>query len=130
MTHTALIALMNNQSFSLNITEVLVEKTTFLSVFLFEFIKEVAAKYLEFFGDKKYIIIALFLTLIIRIMEAATYVVFIKEVKDQIQQLKKQTRTQDQNMEYLLDENASKELKINRLTKQMKKLQKEINEYA
>ena len=130
MSHAALNALMNNRSFSLNVTEVVVEKAVFMSVLLFDFIKEVAAKYIEFFGDKKYIAIALFLTLIIRIMEAATYSVRIKEVEDQILQLKKQARTQDQNIEYLLDENASKDLKINRLTKQMKKLQKEINEYA
>ena len=130
MTHAAFIAFMNNHSFSSNVTEVVVEKATFLSVFLFDFIKEVAAKYLEFFGDKKYIAIALFLTIIIRLMESATYSVRIKEVEEQLLYLKKEVRIQDHSIEYLLDENASKDLKINRITKQMKKLQKEINEYA
>jgi cell division protein FtsB len=53
----------------------------------------------------------------------------IKENEDQIQYLKKKNRILEGNIEFLLDNNAINELKIIKLTKQMKKLQKEVNEY-
>ena len=132
MSHTALIALMNNQTFMPSMDEI----TTFARGFV-EFVIfytnilwiDLSTKYIAVFGDNHYYALGLFF-IIILIVENYIYFEEMKETADQIQYLKKKNVILQGNLEFLLDNNANNGIKIDRLTKQMKKLQKEVNEYA
>ena len=80
----------------------------------------------------KLVLIAFFIIIYIGILRAEyyNYLDHIRDSEDQIIYLKKKTRILEGNLEFLSENNASNELKIMKLTKQMKKLQKAVNEYA
>jgi hypothetical protein len=135
MSHSALIALMNNQSLSLtpSVDEFVTDFIELSIYYINNLFIDLSKKYMETFGNKHYLAISSFFIIIyagISIAEHYTYLVRIKENEDQIQYLKKKNRILEGNIEFLLDNNAINELKIIKLTKQMKKLQKEVNEYA
>jgi hypothetical protein len=147
MSHAAYIALMNNQSLAFNHTEMIETFTTaaeqltlYLIIFLIELqkllgelLQYVAEKYVAIFGNNHHIaLITLFVFLYVAetIAKTSEYADRMKEAEDQIQYLKKKTKIQEGNIEYILDNKANNELKLQKLTRQLKKLQKEINEYA
>jgi hypothetical protein len=140
MSHAALIALMNNQTFTPSVNEILEDITIFANHFLelalyyakalFDLYIELITKYSN---DKYYIALSSFLLIIyagISIVEHYMYLCEMRETSDQIQYLKKKNVILQGNLEFLLDNNVNNGIKIARLTKQLKKLQKEINEYA
>jgi len=129
MSHAAFIALMNNQSFTSSLDEFV---TDFVE-FVIYYTNMLWSKYIEIFGDKHYFALSSFLIIIyagISIVERYDYLVQMKETNFQIQYLKKKNLILQGNLDLLLDNNANNEIKITRLTKQVKKLQKEINEYV
>ena len=128
MSHTAILALMQNQSLinHLEILENIQQGSEYLKVLL----KEIFIIYTAIFGKNHFLAIALYLIVFYHIRNMYYYATQLQELEDQIQYLKKKTRYQEGNLEYIFDYKANNEMKLNKLTKQMKKLQKEINEYA
>ena len=105
MSHAALIAMLHKETLFSdvnNITKILVEHTM----------------------NSEYFQPTLFL-----LFYSLVWLFFIKLIscskKDE-----RNKQAQERTIEFLLDQNANNELKIAKLTRQMKKLQKEINEYA
>jgi hypothetical protein len=133
MVHTALISLLNNQTFTSEIqnNEViqnLLDFTNNVINFLSIYIFEIAKKMNELKKENIYItnILLLFIGLImITIIEYKSYTANFQEILDQIQYLKKKVKSQ----EYALECNISNDSKLNKLSKQIKKLQKEMREY-
>ena len=139
MTHAALIALTNNESF-FNITEMLEtfaanaeQVSIYLIKLLVEFAEYVVVKYTETFGNNHWsaiLILLIILNSVTEIIISKRYPDHLKELEDQIRYIKNKLRNQEGNMEFIFDNYANNELKLAKLTKQIKKLQKEINEYA
>ena len=135
MTHAALIALMNNQPFvHVTTTNEIIQNMKTILKGLIELIKVLIKSFinkllLDLSKNKHLIIISILLTIyvIISTIEYNNYLYRMKDTEDQIQYLKRKNKIQEGNIEFLL---AKNELKISKLTKQVKKLQKEINEYA
>jgi hypothetical protein len=133
MVDTALISLLNNQTFTSEIqnNEViqnLLDFTNNVINFLSIYIFEIAKKMNELKKENIYItnILLLFIGLImITIIEYRSYTANFQEILDQIQYLKKKVKSQ----EYALECNLSNDSKVNKLSKQIKKLQKEMREY-
>jgi hypothetical protein len=133
MVHTALISLLNNQTFTSEIqnNEViqnLLDFTNNVINFLSIYIFEIAKKMNELKKENIYItnILLLLIGLImITIIEYRSYTANFQEILDQIQYLKKKVKSQ----EYALECNISNDSKLNKLSKQIKKLQKEMREY-
>jgi len=140
MSHAALTALMNYHSFECIVDELVRGIVTFVNgfaEFIIYFVNilyiELTKKYIETFGDKHYLALSSFLIIVytgISLVEHYNYLDRMKDYEDQIQYIKKKNRILEGNLEFLLDNNANNELKIAKLTKQMKKVQKEVNEYA
>jgi hypothetical protein len=144
MSHAALIALMHNQSLSTEMFETfttIAEEVTKNSIIilselnrmLLEFLQYAAYKYTATFGNNHELAFLLFFIVLyvgFQISRVKNYADRLKEAEDQIQYLKKKTKIQQGNMEYIFDQKANNELKLIKLTKQMKKLQKEVAEYA
>jgi hypothetical protein len=135
MSHAALIALMNNQSFTSSVDEFVNFAIGFLEFVIYYtniLWTNISTKYMEIFGDKHYFALSSFLIIIyagISIVERYDYFDQMKETADQIQYLKKKNVILQGNLEFLLDNISNNEIKITRLTKQVKKLQKEIDKY-
>ena len=133
MVHTALISLLNNQTFTSeiqnneviqNLLDFTNNVINFLSIYTFE----IAKKMNELKKENIYItnILLLFIALLmITIIEYRSYTANFQEILDQIQYLKKKVKSQ----EYALECNLSNDSKLNKLSKQIKKLQKEMREY-
>jgi hypothetical protein len=138
MSHAALIALMHNQSFTpkFNHTELLdtaQEVALHLNILLSEFAQIVANKYTATFGNNHKLAFLLFFIVLyvgFQISRVNNYADRLKEAEDQIQYLKKKTKIQQGNMEYIFEQRANNELKLIKLIKQIKKLEKEVAEYA
>jgi hypothetical protein len=133
MVHTALISLLNNQTFTSEIqnNEViqnLLDFTNNVINFLSIYIFEIAKKMNELKKENIYItniLLLLIALLMISIIEYKSYTANFQEILDQIQYLKKKVKSQ----EYALECNLSNDTKLNKLSKQIKKLQKEMREY-
>ena len=133
MVHTALISLLNNQTFTSEIqnNEViqnLLDFTNNVINFLSIYIFEIAKKMNEIKKENIYItniLLLLIALLMISIIEYKSYTANFQEILDQIQYLKKKVKSQ----EYALECNLSNDTKLNKLSKQIKKLQKEMREY-
>jgi hypothetical protein len=147
MSHAAFIALMHNQSLAFNYTEMFESLKVFpeevtknliiilsdLIIFLAELLQYVAEKYAATFGDNYWLSVLIFSVgfyVVETIVKTRHYVDRLKEVEDQIQYIKKKEVIKEGNIEFLFDHYANNELKLIKLTKQMKKLQKEVNTYA
>jgi len=128
MSHAAILALMQNQAF-VNHSQI-IENIKQSAVYLKTLLSEVRTKYDANFGNNHWLAIILFLIIVIQIRRTIYYSVQLKELEDQIQYLKKKTRYQEGNLEYIFDYKANNELKLTKMANQIKKLQKEINEYA
>jgi hypothetical protein len=128
MSHAAILALMQNQAF-VNHSQI-IENIKQSAVYLKTLLSEVLTKYDANFGNNHWLAIILFLIIVIQIRRTIYYSVQLKELEDQIQYLKKKTRYQEGNLEYIFDYKANNELKLTKMANQIKKLQKEINEYA
>lgn len=145
MSHAILLALMNNRSiinrsiinrsiinYSI-ISESMIDFKELAMNYIKNFLIEFSRKYIEIFDNNYYIVfssILLIVCALINIVEYKYYLERMRDSEDQIQYLKKKARIQEGNLEFLLDNNANNELKIAKLAKQMRKLQKEVNEYA
>ena len=133
MVHTALISLLNNQTFTSEIqnNEViqnLLDFTNNVINFLSIYIFEIAKKMNEIKKENIYItniLLLLIALLMTSIIEYRSYTANFQEILDQIQYLKKKVKSQ----EYALECNLSNDTKLNKLSKQIKKLQKEMREY-
>jgi glucan phosphoethanolaminetransferase (alkaline phosphatase superfamily) len=144
MVYTALIALLNNQTFTSEIqnneviqnvldftNNVINYVTEILSIYII-YIIEIAKKINKLEKENNYNINILLLMIVfitITIVEYKTYTANFQEIMDQVQYLKKRVKNQESDIEYSLECNVSNESKINKLNKQIKKLQKEINKY-
>jgi len=132
MSHTAIIALMQNSSIANDIMkDIMKDIKTFATDFVEFAICYTNILYNQLNKDK--LALSSFLIIIYAVISLAEYYNYldrIKDTEDQITYLKKKTRILEGNLEFLSENNASNELKIMKLTKQMKKLQKEVNEYA
>ena len=129
----SLVALMNNQSITPSVDEFVTDFIELAIYYLNNLFIDLSKKYMKTFGNKHHIALTSFFLIIyivISIAEHYNYLDRMKDTEDQIQYLKKKNRILEGNLEFLLDNNAANELKITKLTKQMKKLQKEVNEYA
>jgi len=139
MSHTAIVALINNQSFATDFNAI--EIVEFIPIFgkliadyilnLFIFI---SIKYTEIFNNV-YVtcLFMLFLVIIctgIKFLESCDYWTHMTEIEKQLRYLSRKNKFQEVNIEFLLDQKANNELKMTKLIKQMKKLQKEVNKYA
>ena len=130
----SLIALMNNHAEEF-LQDVKTFATDFIEYFIFytNILYIDLSKYMETFSDKHYLAISSFLIIIytgLSFVEHYNNLERMKNHEDQIQNLKKKNTTIEGTIDFLLENNANNELKIGKLTKQMKKLQKEVNEYA
>ena len=67
------------------------------------------------------------LSLLILIIFTGTVVL---ELEDQLHFLKKKTKYQDGNIEFLIEKLKMTEIKMNRIMNQQKKIKKEMKEYA
>lgn len=145
MSHAAFIALINNQCFAPDFNETLETFTNnseqvsvYLINLLAEFLKYVSEKYNATFRDNHWSAIILFVIIlfviiinsVIQISIIKNYQDYLKYLQDEIQYLNSKIIIQEGTLEFALDRNASNELKLVKLIKQMKKLQKEVNEYA
>jgi hypothetical protein len=135
MSHAILLALINNHSVINHsiVKESMIDFKEHAMNYIKNFMVKFYRKYTEFFGNNDYIVFSLVLLIVcalINIVEYQYYLERMRDAEDQIQYLKKKARIQEGNLEFLLDNNANNELKFAKLAKQMRKLQKEVNEYA
>jgi hypothetical protein len=128
MSHTAILALMQNQSF-INQTNIL-ENMNQCALYLKNLLSEVCTKYEATFGNNHWLAIILFLIIIIQIRRVTYYADHLKQLEEEIQYLKKKTRYQDGNLEYIFDYKVNNELKLTKLANKIKKLQKDVKEYV
>ena len=144
MSHAAIITLIHNESFvpKFNSTEMFEnfkiitdngqKVGLYLYALLLKFLHDIAVKYTETFGDNHWPAIVLFVIIlnsVIQIITIKSYSDHLKELEDQSQYLKNKFRILEGNTEFVLEHAARNELKLLKLTKHMKKLQKEVNEY-
>ena len=114
--------------------------TSYLIVFLLELqnllielLQFIADKYATTFQNNHWLALLIFFVgfyVAETIVKSEHYADRMKEAEDQIQYLKNKMKIQEGNMEFIFDNQANNELKLMKHTKQLKKLQKEINEYA
>jgi hypothetical protein len=158
MTHALLIALLNNQNFTpftpftyqLNMTEVqlkmneiqqhevvqkFLEFTNYFTETLTIYMIEIINKMNELVKSNDHIANILLLFIIITLLSFVTMLEYrsyndnIQEILDQIQYLKKKSKGQEFDLEYALDCNTKNDIKMNKLIKQIKRLQREIKKY-
>jgi len=137
------IKILNNYSLPFNHTEMFenfTEQFSYLIVFLLELqnllielLQFIADKYATTFQNNHWLALLIFFVgfyVAETIVKSEHYADRRKEAEDQIQYLKNKMKIQEGNMEFIFDNQANNELKLMKHTKQLKKLQKEINEYA
>jgi len=128
MSHTAILAIMNNEDkfFNSSINKILNDTTQFIIIvykLVINIIKFILEKYISTFGHKNHILLLLFTTFIVTIS------IKIYMITEKLNHLKKQMKIQDGELEFLLYKNVSNEIKIVNIKKQIKKMDKDIKEY-
>ena len=127
MSHTAILAIMNNDDkfFNSSINKILNDTTQFIIIvyqLVINIIKLLLQKYISTFGDKNH-------TLLLLAILIVTISIKIYMITQELSELKKQIKIQDGELEFLLYKNASNEIKIVNIKKQIKKMDKDINQY-
>lgn len=137
MTHAAFIALINNQSFATDfnaIGNLIAHYISILIIFIFHFLLEISIKCTQIFNNahitSSFILFLGIVCIGIKFLESCDYWIKMTEIEEQLRYLNAKSTFQERNIEFLLDQQAINELKITKFIKQMKKLQKEVNEYA
>ena len=127
MSHTAILAIMNNDDkfFNSSINKILNDTTQFIIIvyqLVINIIKLLLQKYISTFGDKNH-------TLLLLAILIVTISIKIYMITQELSELKKQIKIQDGELEFLLYKNASNEIKIVNIKKQIKKMDKDIKQY-
>ena len=146
MSHAAFNAIMHNHSFDFKFNttdfvenirnyttefgEIIAYWSALIKIFLTDFLQQNAVKYTEIFGYEYFIYSLILLMIVIctgiKILESKD----LAEFESNFNYLNEKNQHQNNVIDFLLDQNTKNQLKINNLIKQMKKLQKEVNEYA
>ena len=103
-----------------------------LNNFLFEQVQYLAEKYAAIFGNNHMRAVLIFYIVFYvaeKIVRTSHYADRLKEAEDQLQYIKNKMKIQEGNMEFIFDNQANNELKLMKQARQLKKLQKEMNEY-
>lgn len=125
MSHTAILAIMNNEDkfFNSSINKILNDTTQFIIIvykLVINIIKFLLQKYISTFGEINHILLLLVIV---------TISIKIYMITEKLNHLKKQMKIQDGELEFLLYKNVSNEIKIVNIKKQIKKMDKDIKEY-
>ena len=105
----------------------------YLILMLTDLLQYIADKYAATFDSNHWLAFLIFCIVFYvaeTIVQTANYADRLKELENQNQYLENKMKIQEGNMEFIYENHANNELKLQKLTKQMKKLQKEVNEYA
>ena len=119
---------MSVQQFAGNLTLFLLE----LQVLLIDLLQYIADRYAATFGSNHWLAFLIFVIVLYvaeTIVKTANYAERLKELETQNQRHKHELEILVGNMEFIFDNHANNELKLQKVTKQMKKLQKEVTEY-
>ena len=116
------------QQFVTDLTLILLE----IQVFLTDLLQYIAHRYAATFGSNHWLALLIFMMVLYiaeTIVKTANYADRLKKLEIQNQRLEHQVEIQEGNIEFIFANHSSNELKLQKVTKQMKKLQKEVTEY-
>ena len=102
----------------------------YLILMLTDLLQYIADKYAATFDSNHWLAFLIFCIVFYVAETIVDYAHRMKELENQNQYLENKMKIQEGNMEFIYENHANNELKLQKLTKQMKKLQKEVNEYA
>ena len=102
----------------------------YLILMLTDLLQYIAEKYAATFDSNHWLAFLIFCIVFYVAETIVDYAHRLKELETQNQYLENKMKIQEGNMEFIYENHANNELKLQKLTKQMKKLQKEVNEYA